>query len=188
MRDFEDYCWRDILTSEMELIFSAYHRPRGVASRPAVVMIHPGKDFVAVAQPGWISLARRLVAEARRRSLPVVHSVPPGSTAITDLYEADEPASPRPRESAFFFSDLGLHLTRVKANGIILCGAPMSGALRATAVDSKSSGYKTAIAEDATADEAALLHKVALFDVAHKYADVMTTDEIIAQLPSEHRQ
>lgn len=188
MRHFEDYCWRDILTREMEQIFSAYHRPRSVASRPAIVVIHPGKDFVAVAQADWSKAAHRLIEAARRRAIPVVHSVPPGAALVSELFQVSEPASSRPRESAFFFADLGLHLTQAQANGVILCGAPMSGALRATAVDSKSGGYKTAIAEDATADEASLLHKVALFDVAHKYADVMTADEIIEQLPSQGRQ
>jgi maleamate amidohydrolase len=65
-----------------------------------------------------------------------------------------------------------------------LCGAPMSGALRATAVESKSFGYRTAVAEDATGDEAEMLRKMALFDVAHKYADVMTTEEIVQMLRS----
>ncbi len=188
MRGFEDYCWRDILTPEMELIFSAYHRPRSVASRPAVVVVHPSADFSAVAQPGWVQVARRLVAEARAHGIVVVHSVPPGEALVADIYESSEPVSLRPRESAFFFADLGLHLTRAQANGVILCGAPTSGAVRATAVESKSGGYKTAIAEDAVADEASLVHKVALFDVAHKYADVMTADEIIEQFALKSQQ
>ena len=46
----------------------------------------------------------------------------------------------------------------------------------------KLPGHKAAIAEEATGDEASLLHKVALFDVAHKYADVMSLDEILSEL------
>ena len=183
MRDFEDYCWRDVITPEMKLIFSAYHRPREVASRPAIVVIHPEKAFSPVVQADWKGAAGRLISEARRRGIPVLHSVVPGASPIEALARKDDPISSRPRESAFFFADLSLHLTLTQSNGVILCGAPTSGALRASAVESKSGGYRTAIAEDATADEASLLHKVALFDVAHKYADVMTADEIICQLP-----
>ena len=28
MRDFEDYCWRDLLTPDMVKIYAAYHRER----------------------------------------------------------------------------------------------------------------------------------------------------------------
>jgi hypothetical protein len=60
--------------------------------------------------------------------------------------------------------------------------APTSGAVRATAVEAKSFGHKAAVAEDATGDEASLLHKIALFDIAHKYADVMSLEELLLEL------
>jgi isochorismate hydrolase len=69
--------------------------------------------------------------------------------------------------------------------GLILCGATTSGALRATAVEAKSYGYRVAIAEEATADEAGLLHKMALFDIAHKYGDVMSLDEMLAMMAGQ---
>ncbi|MDB5598481.1 MAG: N-carbamoylsarcosine amidase [Xanthobacteraceae bacterium] len=186
MREFEDYCWRDLLTPDMEKIYAAYHRERGLSSRPAVVVIHPHQPFGAV-QSGWQDTVLRLVDTARSLGLKVIHSVPPGAALETRIAaRAGEPLCLRTTESAFFFADLEAHLTRSRSNGVILCGAPTSGAVRATAVESKSFGYKTAIAEDATGDEASLLHKVALFDVAHKYADVMTADEIIDALRIAH--
>jgi isochorismate hydrolase len=182
MRDFEDYCWRDLLTPEMVKIYSAYHRERMVRSHPALVTIHPPAGFAAIGSE-WPVAVRRLGDAMRQLGLPVLHSVRPGEQSDERIgARADEAISYRTTESAFLLSDLEAHLTRAGANGVVLCGAPMSGALRATAVESKSFGYKTAIAEDATGDEAALLHKVALFDAAHKYADVMTADEIIALL------
>jgi hypothetical protein len=54
-----------------------------------------------------------------------------------------------------------------------------SSALRASAVEGKSFGYKVAIAED---DLSTFLHKVALFEIAHKYADVMSLKELVSQL------
>ena len=38
------------------------------------------------------------------------------------------------------------------------------------------------MAEETTGDEASLLHKVALFDIAHKYADIMSSQEILTEL------
>ena len=185
MRDFEDYCWRDLLTPDMIKIYAAYHRQRGLNSRPALVVIHPEADFVGQGQD-WCECIVKLTDAMRYRGLAVIHSVRPGERPDSRFGALPgEPISTRTTESAFLLADLEAHLTRSRSNGVILCGAPMSGALRATAVEAKSFGYKTAIAEDATADEASLLRKVALFDVAHKYADVMTTDEIIDQLTAQ---
>lgn len=187
MRDFEDYCWRDLLTPEMAKIYSAYHRERMVRSYPALVMIHPPAGFAAT-DDGWPETVRRLGDAMRQLGLPVIHSVKPGEQCDERFgARAGEVVSYRTTESAFLLSDLEAHLTRAGANGVVLCGAPMSGAVRASAVESKSFGYKTAIAEDATGDEATLLRKVALFDAAHKYADVMTADEIIALLTQSRK-
>ncbi|MCK9914344.1 isochorismatase family protein [Microbacteriaceae bacterium K1510] len=185
MRDFEDYCWRDLLSPDMVKIYSAYHRQRGLTSRPALVVIHPPSDFDTIGEE-WCRAVRDLSEIIRARALPVVHSVRPNENCDPRLGALpDELICRRTTESAFLLSDLEAHLTRARANGVILCGAPMSGALRATAVEAKSFGYKTAVAEDATGDESSLLRKMALFDVAHKYADVMTAQEIISVLAHE---
>ncbi|NDA46864.1 MAG: hypothetical protein EBY21_06220, partial [Alphaproteobacteria bacterium] len=36
---FENYCWRDLLTPEMEEIYSAYRRNLFVGPRPAILAI-----------------------------------------------------------------------------------------------------------------------------------------------------
>jgi Isochorismatase family len=183
MRAFEDYCWRDLLTEEMERIYSAYHRDRSVKPGSAVLVVHPHRDFNSTIQADWDRAALRLVQEARAQGLTVVHSVPPGAAPAAGLQPTpDEPICSRPCESAFFFSELEAVFTRARAKGVIICGAPTSGSVRASAVDAKSFGHKAAIAEEATGDEASLLHKVALFDIAHKYADVMSLEEILLEL------
>lgn len=174
MRDFEDYCWRDLVDDEVRHIYSPYVRKRAVGKRPALLVIHPGD----VAAP-WPQSAMLLVEEARKRKMPVVHSAP---AALAVEARAGEPVCARPCESAFFSTDLERTLTRLGAGALIVCGAPTSGAVRASAVEGKSFGYKVALAEEAVADQTAFLHKIALFDVAHKYADVMALDELLAQL------
>ena len=54
--------------------------------------------------------------------------------------------------------------------------------MRAGAVEGKSFGYKVAIAEDTVGGVSTFLHKVALFEIAHKYADVMSLEELVSQL------
>lgn len=190
MRDFEDYCWRDLVTDEIRLIYSPYLRERAVGAQPALVVVHPRSDLFAAtpASRGWIAATASLIEEARLRHLPVVHSLPPGASAAAQLsLHAGEAVCARPCESAFFSSDLERALTLRGARSLIVCGAPASGALRATAVEGKSFGYKVAIAEETTGDESDFLHRVALFDVAHKYADVMSLEELIAQLPATEK-
>jgi nicotinamidase-related amidase len=164
MRDFEDYCWRDLVDDEVRHIYSPYVRNRAVGKRPALLVIHgPLPEG-----------AKRLIDEFRRRKLPVVHS------GVWE--EKGEAVCPRPCESAFFSTDLERILKRLGAKSLVVCGAPTSGAVRASAVEGKSFGYKVAVAEEGVADEAAFLHKIALFDMAHKYADVMSLEELVAQL------
>jgi isochorismate hydrolase len=49
-------------------------------------------------------------------------------------------------------------------------------------MEGKSFGYRVAIAEDTVGDVCPFLHKVALFEIAHKYADVMSLEELVSQL------
>jgi nicotinamidase-related amidase len=180
MREFEDYCWRDILTADMALVYSAYERERTVNPGSAVLVIHPDNSLAIMAQPDWAKAAQKLVDAARAQDMPVVHSVRAGATPSAHITPAPgEAICLRASDSAFLMSNLEAILTRARAKGLIICGAPMSGAVRATSVEAKSFGHKTAIAEETIGDEAALLLKVALFDVAHKYADVMSLDEML---------
>jgi isochorismate hydrolase len=54
--------------------------------------------------------------------------------------------------------------------------------VRASVVDAHSAGFHVTVVEECTYDRAELTHKVNLFDMHHKYADVMHTDEIVAHL------
>jgi nicotinamidase-related amidase len=175
MREFEDYCWRDLVDDEVRHIYSPYVRNRAVGKRPVLLAVHPAKGAAA-----WPQSATALVEEFRKRKMPVVHSVAAAAFSIEP--RAAEPVCARPCESAFFSSDLERSLKRLRAGALVVCGAPTSGAVRASAVEGKSFGYKVALAEESVADVTAFLHKIALFDMAHKYADVMSLDELRAQL------
>ena len=178
MRDFEDYCWRDVVSAEDLHVYASYVRPRSVGKKPAVVVVHPGD---APSGDGWRQDATRLLSEVRARNILVIHSLPPESSPALATKDG-EPLVVRPCESAFFSSDLERTLRREGARSLILCGGPSSAALRASAVEGKSFGYKVAIAEDTVGDVSTFLHKVALFEIAHKYADVMSLEELIDQL------
>src|SRR5215468_6431568 len=86
------------------------------------------------------------------------------------------------RASVFFGTPLVAHLTQLGVQTLIICGESTSGCVRATAVDAYSHGYHVVLVEECCFDRSILSHKVNLFDMHHKYADVMHIDEVAAHL------
>jgi nicotinamidase-related amidase len=67
---------------------------------------------------------------------------------------------------------------------LIVCGEATSGCVRASVVDAYSSGFHVVVVEECTFDQTELTHKVNLFDMHHKYADVMNLAEVEDHLRS----
>ena len=82
------------------------------------------------------------------------------------------------RASGFFGTPLIAHLTRMGIGSLIVCGETTSGCVRASVVDAYSNGFHAAMVEECCFDRSLLSHKVNLFDLHHKYADVMHLDEV----------
>ena len=156
----------------------------------------------------WNAIAptQRLFAAARAAGLPVFYSTSetrpegkPGAVKATnrrgvptnaDVYAIRPEFAPQPgdvvlfkqRASAFFGTPLVAHLTQLGVDTIIVCGESTSGCVRASTVDGYSYGYHMVMAEECCFDRSEISHKVNLFDLHHKYADVMRADEICATL------
>jgi maleamate amidohydrolase len=86
------------------------------------------------------------------------------------------------RASAFFGTPLVAHLTQLGVHSIIMCGESTSGCVRASAVDAYSHGFHVTIVEECCFDRSPISHKINLFDLHHKYADVMRVDEVVEHL------
>ena len=86
--------------------------------------------------------------------------------------------------SAFFGTSLAATLTHMKIDTLLLAGVTTSGCVRATCVDSVSSGFVTLVVSDAVGDRAEGPHEANLYDMSAKYADLATTDEAIRYLQS----
>ena len=73
----------------------------------------------------------------------------------------------------------------LKARGVrrvFVCGLARDFCVRASAVDAYSHGFHVTLVEECCFDRSMLSHKVNLFDLHHKYADVMKVDEVVAHL------
>ncbi len=222
--DFEDHCWKDIVTPDILKVYSCYRRKTFVGPTPALLaidlyeLVYRGgarpPDEIAEAYPNAcghyayeaIEPTKRLFAAARAAGLPIFYSTgdvrsesrPAFVSATKRVKPSIEPSDyairpefkPQPgdvvitkqRASAFYGTPLTAHLTQLGIQTLIVCGESTSGCVRASAVDAYSHGYHVVLVEECCFDRSALSHKVNLFDLHHKYADVMHVDEVVAHL------
>ena len=156
----------------------------------------------------WAAIepTKRLFAAARRAGLPIFYSTQDTRgdskpnlitatkrqriTTAPEHYAIRPEFRPHPgdvviikqRASAFYGTPLAAHLTQLGVRTTIICGESTSGCVRATAVDAYSNGFHVVLAEECCFDRSILSHKVNLFDLHHKYADVLHIDEVLAHL------
>ena len=224
MSDFEDHCWKDIVTPEILAIYRKYERATFVGPAPALLAIdlyelvyqggpRPVIELVenypsACGEYAYAAIepTKRLFAAARAAGLPVFYStndVRPTSspTAVRATKRRADPKDleqfairpefkPQPgdvvitkqRASIFYGTPLIAHLTQLGIRTVILCGESTSGCVRASAVDAYSHGLHVVLVEECCFDRSLLSHKVNLFDLHHKYADVMHLEAVLAHL------
>ena len=222
--DFEDHCWRDIVSADVLELYAHYRRDTFVGPRPALLAIdlyelayRGGAEPVSVVSKrypsscgvnAWRAIppTQRLFAASRAAGIPVFYSTSdtrPGSKPdriratnrrssepLADDYAIRPEFAPqsgdvvitKQRASAFYGTPLLAHLTQLGVQSLIVIGESTSGCVRASAVDAYSNGYHVTLVEECCFDRSDLSHKVNLFDLHHKYADVMKIDEVVAHL------
>lgn len=122
------------------------------------------------------------VSATKRRQAPI----DPALYAIRPEFEPHpgDIVIHKQRASAFFGTPLAAHLTELGVRTVIICGESTSGCVRATAVDAYSHGFHVVVVEECCFDRMPLSHKISLFDLHHKYADVMRVQDVLAHLRS----
>jgi len=89
---------------------------------------------------------------------------------------------PKRHPSAFFGTPLASHLVQSGADTLVVTGCTTSGCVRSSVADAFSYNYRVTVPSDAVYDRSPVVHEANLFDMAQKYADVMTTDETLQRL------
>ena len=145
---------------------------------------------------------KRLLNLTRARGFPIVYSTgetrgksstqrvratnrqsAAGDDDALEIFDAFKPEPQdliiyKERASVFFGTALIAHLTQQGIDSLIVCGESTSGCVRASVVDAYSYGFHVVVVEECTFDRSLLSHKVNLFDMHHKYADVMHLSEL----------
>ncbi len=152
----------------------------------------------------WNAIARMvpLIAAFREAGAPLIyaHSAPkqlrgkksrwPVMDTNSRFFEIVEEVAPREGDillpktspSVFFGTPILKYLNTLKVDTLFMVGNTTSGCIRASVVDAVSYDYNVVVAHDACYDRAPICHAVNLFDIASKYADVLSTDDAIARL------
>ncbi len=92
------------------------------------------------------------------------------------------------KPSAFFGTPLVSYLTQFQVDTLLVGGCTTSGCVRASVVDAFSYNYRVAVVEECTFDRGQASHKINLFDMNAKYADVVSlteTEKYLAGLPGD---
>ena len=186
------------------LAIDLYNKAYEGGNRPVreVNRLHSG----SCGENAWKAIAptQQLFTAARKAGVPVVYTTRHvdtrgvhstnrnlGREAVkSDMYDIKDDLAPQPgelviykeRASGFFGTPLVAHLRMMGIDSLIICGESTSGCVRASTVDAYSNGFHNVVVEECTYDRSMLSHKVNLFDLHHKYADVMHVDEVLAHL------
>ncbi len=167
-----------------------------------VIKDHPsscGERAWAMVEPG-----KQLLRAARAAGLPIIYSTgdarsraergrPTNRVNMTqsdNAYEilpelapqADDLIIYKQRASCFYGTPLMSHLITLGVQSLIIGGGTTSGCLRAGVQDAKANGFHITLVEECCYDRTPINHKVNLFDMHHKYADVMKLKDVLKYL------
>lgn len=158
-----------------------------------------------------LAVTERLVREARKHSIPVVFSrveYEPGGAdgghfykkvASLKVFDRGSPLGNFPRTlqpapddliitkqyaSNFFGTGLAERLREMDCDTLVITGVTTSGCVRATALDALQNGFVPIVVADACGDRDERVQAANLFDLGAKYADVVTSDEVLAYFRS----
>lgn len=125
--------------------------------------------------------ARERSARERARDFEIIEEVAPvpGEQVIRK-------AAP----SAFFGTPLVGYCNQLRIDSLLVSGESTSGCVRATVVDASSHRLRVTVVEECVFDRTETAHAINLFDMSHKYADVLPLAEVEAYLAtrgSAHR-
>lgn len=116
--------------------------------------------------------------------IPLPTDVPPGDVIPAKIApRSDEIVIDKAgKPSAFFGTPLTSYLVHAGCDTVIVTGMTTSGCVRATVLDAFQYNFHVVVPFECTADRSQVSHKVSLFDMHMKYADVVSLDETVDYL------
>ena len=191
------------------LVIDVQYRTIGDSPKPFYDSL---EDYTtSCGEVGWAAVPhiQQLIAAFRAAELPILypHVAPklaedrggtlgqkvPGIMDVPDRgYLFPDEVAPQPGDlllpkkhpSAFFGTPLASYLIGLGVDTIVVSGCTTSGCVRGTVVDAFSYNFRCVVPADAVYDRTPTVHQANLFDLGQKYADVVTTDAVVAHMTS----
>lgn len=199
--------WADVIP-ENDLKAYDSEKRMGFGSKLAVLVIDVWYQAVEDYPGGWDAVRKIqiLLDRARRKKVPVIYSTslpripeypkagislkPSSRNMDSSRFELVKEIAPiegdivirKWKASLFHETPIISILNYHHIDTVICVGEASSGCLRATAIDAASYNYRTIIPVECAFDKAYVPHKVSLFDLDKKYADVIPLEEVLAHL------
>lgn len=155
----------------------------------AWAMVEPAKQLLSAARTAGIPVTyctgdtRSLSGNSRATNRQVLKEHDGSYEILEELApQSNDLVVYKQRASAFYGTPLMSHLTQMGIQSLIMGGGTTSGCLRAAVQDAKANGFHVTLVEECCYDRTAINHKVNLFDMHHKYADVMHLDEVLEHI------
>ncbi|MBO0691367.1 MAG: isochorismatase family protein [Acidimicrobiaceae bacterium] len=129
--------------------------------------------------------AERGVWKSQRGGRPALpEGTPPGDVIVSELtpLENEIVIHKAGKPSGFFGTPLSSYLVYEGCDTAIITGMTTSGCVRATVLDAFQHNFRCVIPYECAADRSQLSHKVNLFDMHMKYADVVSLEETVAYI------
>ena len=177
--------------------------------RPEPILASIKRFPESCGEKGWSAVRRikELLDAARRAGVPIIYTkVEEGhvhgnecwrhrsmakngngqtlSNVFPDMIQprAEDPVLRKRKPSAFFGTPLLSMLTGMQVDTLLICGGVTSGCIRATVTDGFSHDFKVVVVEDCVFDRLEIAHRLNLFEMHQKYADVVSLSEAQAYL------
>ena len=151
---------------------------------------------------------RELLGEARRKHLPIFYTTAEerrnsaavgrwqgknrrssedqreewakGNDIVAEIAPEDGDILVRKQKpSAFFGTALASMLNELHADSVLVTGCTTSGCVRASVIDAFSYNFKVSVVEECVFDRGQASHKINLFDMNAKYADIIPLKEAL---------
>ena len=155
----------------------------------AWAMVEPAKQLLEASRAAGIPITyctgdtRSSSSKGRATNRQVLNEHNESYDILDELAPEDgELVVYKQRASAFYGTPLMSHLTQMGIQSLIMGGGTTSGCLRAAVQDAKANGFHVTLVEECCYDRTAMNHMVNLFDMHHKYADVMHLDEVLTHI------
>ncbi|WP_370318575.1 isochorismatase family protein [Oricola sp.] len=160
--------------------------------------------------PGYLAVIQRLLAHWREKGWPVIHVKHDEPTPTSSYHThgpwnaikqevapiAGEPVIAKQQNCAFIGTELDAVLKRMGANALVLTGVVIHNSMDATVRAGKALGYRILLPSDATTAvpvrtpdgriwDAAAVQDLTLAILGGEYAEVVKSEELIAQIGEE---